>query len=596
MKSSSSELTIAFTTIDRDESCKHAVTYLRSVFPESTLLVVEQNNPSYEMKRFYRENGVTVCYVGVDAGLSSARNKIMELVQTKYVLLCDDDIYRLDSGEVFKSLDFMERRGDVLAVGGRASKIELHDDQSIERVNPDFDYKMIPSLERGYLVLQSVHMFDLQKYTRIEDGFYESDVVENFVLFDVPKLKRVNVGWDENIKIKNEHLDFYLSLKTCEDASDCKVVYNPFMIAAEIDGLGDNGPIDYKVKRTRNDFTAIYCNKWGLEREFHVGKWINVFDGYRYRTIPWSERNKYANEELERYKLIGEETRERYEEYPVDASRITFLATTMERYQVAESFVLSVRRFFPEAKVVLGVQASHFGEELDRIEKDYDVRVVRLPKDHGLSRSRNDLLEYVSTDYFVLCDDDFVIDEDFFLGNAYRVLEENPVIGVVGGYYRDVIYDRKLQFRNRMDRQFTMFFHVEEKTRSLIRVPFNYLSIERVFDEETRCVKVDCVNNLALFRTAIFTDGSVRWDDRMKISGEHIDFYFNLFQRGDVGVVYDPSFSVLHNRRQNVQYAKYRDRRDGINIFYDKWGIDNEIDFDFGYKKVASGVTQWVKF
>lgn len=596
MKSINKSLTIAFTTIDRESSCRSAVKYLRSVFPDTPLLVVDQNNPDYEMKRFYRENDVIVCYAGVDIGLSAARNKIIDLVDTKYVLLCDDDLYRFDVEEISRSLEFMERRGDILAVGGRASKVKDKGTASVERVNPDFDYKVIPSIDRGYLALQSVHMFGLQDYTRIEDGFYQSDVVENFVLFDVGKLKSIGVKWDDRIKIKNEHLDFYLSLKRNPDASRWKVVYNPFMIVAEIDGLGDDAPRDYKTKRTRNDFTSIYCNKWGLDREFHVGKWINVFDGYRYRTIPWADRKEYAQNELARYQALGEETREKYEDYPVDASKITFLATTMERYQVAESFVLSVRRFFPEAKVVLGVQSDIYGPELDRMEAHYDVTVVRLPSDYGLSRSRNDLLKYVDTDYFVLCDDDFVIDEEFFIGNAYRVLENYPSIGVVGGYYRDVIYDSELNFRNRMDRQFTMFFHVEGQTKSLIRVPFNYLSAERIFDDDTRCVRVDCVNNLALFRTSIFDDPDVRWDDRMKISGEHIDFYFNLFKKGEVGVVYDPSFSVLHNRRQNGEYAKYRDRRDGINIFYEKWSIDNEVDFDFGIKRVSNGATQWLGF
>jgi len=589
-------LTIGFTTIDRPEQCKAAVKYLRESFPGSPIVVADQNTPCSEMRDFYDHHDIVVAYVGEDIGLSAARNRLMSMVETKYLLLCDDDISGLCVNEVERSIDFMSRQQDVLAVGGRAEKMVQGQGGWQRRVNPDFDYFILGDAVNGYVSFQSVHKFGLQAHTQIEPGFFLADVVENFVIFNVPLFGSMGLRWDERIKIKNEHLDFYLSLKKSPRRDDCRIVYNPNLIATEIDGMGDSMPVEYKSKRTRNDYTSIYCEKWGLRQEFHIGKWINIYNGHRYVSVPWEKRGEYTKVEGDKYKSEGEITKMRFASYEVDSSRITFIATTMKRYEVAESFVISVRRFFPESPIVLGVQSDEIEESLDSLSSRYDVDVLALGEDVGLSRARNLMLSHVETDYFVLCDDDFVVDEQFFLNNAFRVLEEHDDIGVVGGYYRDILYDGELNFKAAMERQFTMRFEYERHTGTLVRIPFTYLRHEDTFDLDTRCVPVDCVNNLALFRRSIFDDERVRWDDRMKISGEHIDFYFSLYRDGVSKVVYDPSFSVIHNRRQNTAYTRFRSRREGLSLFYDKWGIKNEIDFDLGVKVVDNSMERWVGF
>lgn len=591
------ELTIAFTTIDRNQQCKQAVEYLRTVFPSQQIVVADQNTPCSEMKSFYTAHGVKAVYVGTDVGLSAARNRMANIVETKYLLLCDDDIAELAPDEVERSVDFMSRTANILAVGGRAEKLIPNDDNFTRRINPDFDYFILREKGDNYATFQSVHKFGFESSTRLEDGFFLADVVENFVIFDMDIFRSLNLSWDERIKIKNEHLDFYLSLKNHADADRYKVVYNPHLIATEIDGISSQtNNSDYKIKRTRNDYTSIYCDKWGLSQEFHVGKWINLFNGHRYVNIPWQKRREFSENEMVKYQDEAIKTRQDYVDYKIDQTNITFLATTMARYEVAESFVLSVRRFFPDSPIVLGIQSEVLADDIEYLASKYSVVIVQLAEDLGLSKARNKLVKDVQSDYFVLCDDDFIIDEKFFINNAYRVLQENPDVGIVGGYYRDVIYDKDLNYKSSMDRQFTMKFEYEKNTKTLLRIPFNYIAHDTLFDDELRCVPVDCVNNLALFRRSIFDIESVRWDDRMKISGEHIDFYFNLYQSRNVKVVYDPSFSVLHNRRQNTGYMKYRNRRSGIQLFYDKWEIENEIDFDFGVKRIVNSIDRWADF
>ncbi len=591
-----SKLTVAFTTIDRNDDCKSALNKLRDLLPGVRILVADQNDPTFEMKNIYEEKEIDFRFIGKDVGLSAARNKIFRETTTPYLLLCDDDLVDISVDEVWKSVAFMESRQDVLAVGGRASKLRNENGDIKELVNPDFDYFILNDDDKDYASFLSIHKFGMESATLIEDGYFLADVVENFVIFNVDNFRELGLAWDERIKIKNEHLDFYLSLKRNPDTEKYKVIYNPRLIVSEFDGITDRENHQYTEKRTRNNYTSIYCEKWGIYQEFHIGKWINLYNGSRFVSVPWEKRKAFSDTELNKYQDEGLRTKQNLATYPVDERKITFMATTMSRYEVAESYIISARNRFPDSAIILGVQADNLSTELQDIGSRYNAEIILLGKDIGLSRARNIMLDHVGTEYFVLCDDDFVIDDEFFLNNAVKVLDENPDIGVVGGYYRDIIFDRELKFTHAQDRQFTMRFEFEPKTRTLVRIPFNYIPFERQFDEDTRCVPVDCVNNLALFRRSLFDDPQVRWDERMKISGEHIDFYFNLYKKGGVKIVYDPSFSVLHNRRQNMEYVKYRNRRDGISLFYEKWNIDNEVDFDFGIKKISNGVDLWTQF
>jgi len=81
------------------------------------------------------------------------------------------------------------------------------------------------------------------------------------------------------------------------------------------------------------------------------------------------------------------------------------------------------------------------------------------------------------------------------------------------------------------------------------------------------CVPCELVMNWGVFDTKVAR--SCRWDERLAISGEHIDFFYS--HRGTLKPAYLPSLEVLHHKDRTPEYEKLRSRR-YWDVFYEKHG------------------------
>lgn len=583
------DVTFGFTTIDRRNIAFEAIRVVRREFPHNPLILVDQNEPTKEARDFYVEHDVTVHFVEHDVGLSVARNLIFNECKGDYLFLLDDDVVELPKEEMLKSFDVIRTDKRVLVVGGRSGKIVKTKNGVDSRIkNPPFFYFLFRRLDARFAIFFDPGLckgIRPPSYDRHE-AYIISDIVENFAIFDVPKYRRLGLCWDDEIKIVAEHIDFYLDVKDkTQGSEDSLIVANPRMVAYDIDLKSEGALEAYKKKRFRHEYRDIYAQKWNISAEVHIGKWININRETGFQTVRWNDLPSFGKQQMSLYRLEGDENIRRYGDYPIGKGRLSFIATTINRFDAIQALAISIRSYFGySVDILIGVQCEQLPGGFEHFARQLRVTLVQMEYDVGLSAARNKLVATVGTDYFVLCDDDFIIDDKFHIGNALRVLDDEPEIAGVGGYYRDVIYDESMRLKGRVDRHFSYQMALDENTGTLIRVPFYHLPVGACYDRERGALPVDVIQNIAVFRTDFFGPQKLHWDDRMKISGEHIDFYVkNLLQDGRK-FLFDPGLSVLHNRVHNVAYQRSRSRLDGAELFYEKWGIKCEVDTELGVR------------
>ena len=260
---------------------------------------------------------------------------------------------------------------------------------------------------------------------------------------------------------------------------------------------------------------------------------------------------------------------------------------TMDRPDAAQRFVRSARRLFPDVPIYVADQSATLAAMREFYEAER-VTLVRMPFDAGLSASRNALVEAMDVDYFALCDDDFVLGPSSSFESAIEVLEADPGLGVVGGMLHD------LDQAGERIRTWEVFFdHDERHGRFTVTPIYNYPPLVRRAAGRT-LFTCDAVLNFAVFRMAIFA-GGLRWDRRIKINGEHEDFYLAIKTRSQYGVAYLPAMAALHQPipRHGVR-AALRARSEGRHAFMQKWGVTAHVEIGTGGRPLdGAPVEDW---
>lgn len=594
-------VTFGFTTIDRRETAQEAIRVIRRDFPSARIVVVDQNRETSAAREFYESYNVDVFYVDYDIGLSAARNLLFRSCETPYFFMLDDDVVEIPTKEMRASLDVIRADGRVLVVGGRYAKISVQQDGTkIRKINPPFNYLIERRPEANLAIFFDHSLLEgmsLPPYDR-DDRYRVSDIVENFALFNVAKYNNVGLQWDERLKIVSEHLDFYINAKEkIAGDQDVLIVSNPRMIAYDIDANTASNMDRYVQKRYRHSFREFYSKKWMVGAEIHLGKWINIHRDDGHDAVKWHQLEAFGTKQKSLYFREGNLITERYGNYPVGSKRLSFIATTLDRFDAIQALAVSIRSRWADAvDIIFGIQADELPDGFAEFADALSVRLVPMGYDLGLSAARNLLVEAIDTEYFVLCDDDFVIDGEVNLGNAIRLLDDEPEVAGVGGYCRDVIYDQRMNYQSQIDRHFTFQAFYDRNSGTLVRVPFYHLPFFTCFDRDRAAMPVDILPNMAIFRTIEFGKDGMSWDERMKITGEHLDFYMQNMRGEKRQFLFDPSFSMLHNRVQNPAYTAKRLRKDGIELFYKKWDVRHEVDSELGSRSILSGETRWRPF
>jgi GT2 family glycosyltransferase len=267
--------------------------------------------------------------------------------------------------------------------------------------------------------------------------------------------------------------------------------------------------------------------------------------------------------------------------------RVALAIVTIERPHAVARLVRSARRLWPDMRIYVADQSANI-DAMNDFYFSQRVNVVRMPFDAGLAASRNALVNAADEEFLLLCDDDFVLGAETGIEQAIAVLDAAADIAVVGGRLHD------LDERGERVRNWEMFFHYDPRHRTFTAIPiYNYTPVARTF-AGINVFMCDAVLNFCVFRRSIFCDG-VRWDDAIKINGEHEDFYLNLKLNTDWKVGYLPSLAALHS--PTVAAGRYRSRlrgrQTGWEYFRTKWNIEQHVEIGTGVRPVSGLVRDW---
>jgi SAM-dependent methyltransferase len=231
----------------------------------------------------------------------------------------------------------------------------------------------------------------------------------------------------------------------------------------------------------------------------------------------------------------------------------TILVKTFERPYCLERLVRSIRERYPDIPILVAddsrspcLTAGIAG-----------VGHYSLPFDSGLAASRNALLDMVKTDYFVLCDDDFVFTEETRI-EVFANLLEYHALDIVGG---DLRLGTNLQTHHGQ-------LVLEEGTLRKHKGCYQDLGTHQT---------CDIVLNFLGGRTA-----TVRafggWDARFKLC-EHAFFF--LKAKGRLRVAHTPLVLAGHIQEQQPEYMEYRRRAlDFFFEFGEDYGVRRLVEFD----------------
>ena len=223
----------------------------------------------------------------------------------------------------------------------------------------------------------------------------------------------------------------------------------------------------------------------------------------------------------------------------------------MDRYYLLEELLNSIFKFYPGAKVTVADQSKDINSLFYNKFKGYDLRVLPLPYDCGLSFARNVLVENTKREYKLLLEDDFKFTEETDIEKMVKLAEIADIVG--GKVYKK---NQILNFE----------CYLKKYGKELHQI---YDGDKWKHHEGITYKKTGCVLNFALFRKNVFYD--VKWDNRLKLR-EHQHFFYRARNKK---IVYTPDVAILDNKKGagHPSYRKLKSRDEFWKVAMEDLGI-----------------------
>lgn len=232
---------------------------------------------------------------------------------------------------------------------------------------------------------------------------------------------------------------------------------------------------------------------------------------------------------------------------------------TFHRDNCLYKCIKSIKKHIPEAIIYVG-DDGFMTDEKEQFYIDNKVNYFYLEHNCGISEGRNKIIEKVKEDYILLLDDDFVITEEINYKNVIKQLEKSDNIILISG----ILYDIKDSGTSMLK----YAFDVEIKDRKIQKK-----DLSRVFiNDIIKYRQSDLMINFFIAKRKLFD--KVKWDERLKIGTEHMDFFLKIKYNTDWIAVQSPNMRSEHRPIVNEIYRKYRARNKHFPIFADNWDVD----------------------
>lgn len=529
-------------TFLRDSALFACVKSIRKLYPDIAVFVADTGHKSKAKDDFCLEYKCELFKVAFDAGVCAARNEGLERIPDsyKYVFVCEDDIVFTDKTKLEVLGKILEKRPGIGIVGGSLKKVGIHETK-------EQDYQATLRIENDTIYLKEIKGSQWRKLGSVR--YFYCDIISNVFLMRRDIWKQIK--WDERYKTTPEHTDYFLLLKR---NTDWRIAFTDSMqMEHHVQDYKDH---EYIIKRTRIDGYKLLAQKWGVK--YYWNTWHKQ----------WGISNPmglYTYAKLRHPKQAEEKTLATKERKP----KVAIGIKTFMREETLFKTLDSIEKYFPFSYKLYIADDSGISNEKEYCYQQLQLQghtIIRLPFNSGLSYGRNEIIKRVEEKYVLIMDDDIQLVDPDSIKRMKKILDSKDDIGLCAGmiYHENgdlfggKYYSQGLRFE--VDRS-VLFRH--RSTGKLSKVDgtlFNY---------------ADQVVNFFLAKKEIFKD--IRWDERIKIEYEHMDFFLNLKKTKWKATVC-LNTRVIHCRNQaEPVYFTYR-RSAPIQYFYSKHGIQNIIN------------------
>lgn len=230
----------------------------------------------------------------------------------------------------------------------------------------------------------------------------------------------------------------------------------------------------------------------------------------------------------------------------INLDQVTALVKTFERPAILRRLLQSIRRFYPDLKVIV-VDDSRESIPIEGVEW------VQLPFDSGVSKGRSIGLSRIKTPFTLLLDDDFIFYRKTGLREALGEIEKYPEIDIMSGVVE------KLPFFTVGDYCYGGMYRTQAES---LYPKGSKIGPYPVYDK---------VPNFYIARTERLR--LVDWDPRIKRI-DHAEFFTRA--KGVLTTVMNNKFRCLHaNTPFDLHYMKFReDHREDVKVIHQKFYPD----------------------
>ena len=251
------EITAIIPTFERPDTVRNLIKSIHKFYPLMKILVGDN---SKEPVLWRDAVNILVPY---DCGVSEARNRLLSRVETRYVLVLDDDFVLTAETKVEEFVRVLQH-SDLDIIGGW-----LDQDPPNKKW---FEYHGILSLKHGVLEYTKGSIYECEDYKQV-------DIIPQFFLGEIDRVK--TVGWNSKYK-QAEHTDFFLRAKT---------------IGLKV-GITDKVRIDHCRKGNKKYdsfrgrgyiFSEMFYKDWGIKKCILYGKEMRM-------SLPKKKENYYIHD------------------------------------------------------------------------------------------------------------------------------------------------------------------------------------------------------------------------------------------------------------------------------------------------------------
>jgi len=243
-------LTAIVVSFMRPEYTIGCVKSLRRNYPNIKIMVGEQikDKPSRGVVKVCEKYGATYVELPFDCGVGASRNKLIELVDTEYVLVGDDDFLYDERAKVDQMLEFLKNT-DFDVIGGR-----IIQDAKVR------NYQGFIKIKSKFIRTDPIKNPDSITKREEKSGlrFEKCDLIFNYFVARKRILEKYK--WDENIKVAYEHHHFFVNLKK----KKAKVAFSPDPLVLH---KFQNYPVtnEYRFYRMRRQDKEYYFKSLGID-------------------------------------------------------------------------------------------------------------------------------------------------------------------------------------------------------------------------------------------------------------------------------------------------------------------------------------------